>query len=168
MEHKRVTMKLLLIEDDAVDREMIYRCLTALQCHVEIAESGSDAVKKVLQDNTYDCVILDHMLPDVSSFELIPQIREANCHAPIVVVTSHGSETVAAEVMKAGAQDYIPKDQLQGSILLKVILHAVSVRKADLERQKVAEKYIQSLVEIQENISQRLKDWMTADAKQPS
>ena len=129
---KRV--RILVVEDDSVDRKQIRRCLETSAMAVEVEEASTIAAgMTAMKASAYDLVILDHILPDGSGIDMIRQMRQSDLEIPVIVTTGYGSELLVVELMKAGAFDYIPKDQIAADILYRAVGRAVRVRKAEQE-----------------------------------
>lgn len=130
-------LKLLIIDDDAVDRMTITRSLrkSGMQVHIDMAETGTDGLGK-LQQESYDCLFIDFRLPDIDGLQLLQQIRSAGIFTPVLLVTSHGDERLAAQAIRLGASDYIPKTLLNSESLTLSIRTAIRLHQA--EQQKLA------------------------------
>jgi two-component system sensor histidine kinase/response regulator len=112
---------ILIADDDEVDRKMLRRSLGLLNTDISELVDGQNVIE-TLSKKKYDCLILDYMLSDCDGLELVKTIRDKNIETPIVVTTGHGDETLAVNFLKAGAQDYIPKDKInEGTICQSVI-----------------------------------------------
>ncbi|HET8869595.1 MAG TPA: response regulator, partial [Aquabacterium sp.] len=80
---------------------------------------------------SYDCIVLDHHLGDVTGAELIRQIQHEACqNCPIIMVTGAGSESVAVQALMDGASDYLPKTHLSPEVLLNSIERALDAHRA--------------------------------------
>jgi DNA-binding NtrC family response regulator len=100
-------IKILLIEDDAVDQMAFKRFVSDGQLPYEcsIASSVSEA-KRILNAGFFDVIISDYMLGDGTAFDIL----KLDIETPVIIITGAGSEEVAVRAMKAGAYDYIIKD----------------------------------------------------------
>jgi PAS domain S-box-containing protein len=100
-------IRLLLVEDDAVDRMAFTRHLERehLPYSCKTADSIA-AAKELLQTQTFDIILLDHTLPDGLGFDLMPSVGDT----PVVFVTGSESPENAVRAMKVGASDYLLKD----------------------------------------------------------
>jgi CheY-like chemotaxis protein/signal transduction histidine kinase len=82
----RTVKSVLVVEDDAVQRDAIARLLSADNVHIVAVATAAEALSE-LRQTTLDCVVLDLMLPDVSGFELLDQMSEdETCSFPPVIV----------------------------------------------------------------------------------
>lgn len=105
-------VKMLLIEDEEFIRELYKRQLELEEFSIDAFANGTDGLK-ALQDNTYDMVLLDIMLPDISGIDILSQIKknpnEAIKKTPVVMLTNLGDESVIKEAFKLGAVGYLLK-----------------------------------------------------------
>jgi signal transduction histidine kinase len=106
-------LQVLFVEDVSVDRMAIKRFAggEGFPFRFEIAESIESA-RSILSGDTFDAAVVDYMLGDGTAFDLIPNLGKA----PMIVVTNLGDEEIAVRVIKAGAFDYLVKDN-QGKYL---------------------------------------------------
>lgn len=124
---------LLLVDDDEVDRMVCIKSLRELSSKIVEATTGTEAMK-CLQSESFDCIVLDYLLPDFDGLSLIKKIRNIGYKVPIVVTTGHGDELLAVEMIKAGAQDYIPKDKIE-ECLARSIENAIELSKVEREKE---------------------------------
>jgi len=100
---------ILLVDDEEDHVELIRRSLEAASSGSLLSVANSLAEAKVfLTDNTPDFMLIDFRLSDGEGFELLPGDVEKRT-MPIVVLTGHGDEKMAAAAIKAGAMDYVVK-----------------------------------------------------------
>lgn len=113
--------RLIVIDDDMTDRELIIRLLGA-RCAVVQAAVARDGLN-LLQSFRPHCVLLDYRLPDMDGLEALRLIKSEG--VPVVMLTGEGDEEVAVEAMKAGAFDYLIKNGLQTARLTSAIDRAI-------------------------------------------
>jgi HAMP domain-containing protein/signal transduction histidine kinase/CheY-like chemotaxis protein len=101
--------KLLVIEDDARQRNTIREVVGNGTAELIDAENASQALG-FLRDHEFDCVVLDLMLPDMSGFDLIEQVRAQHPHLPIIVYTAKDLSEAEEEQLNRVAQTIIVKD----------------------------------------------------------
>ncbi|BAY75187.1 response regulator receiver sensor signal transduction histidine kinase [Nostoc linckia NIES-25] len=128
------TLKILVVDDDEVDRMAVRRALTKAGVQMDLSEvgDGNDALYS-LSTTTYDCVFLDYRLPDQDGLTLIQNIRASDIKVPLVVLTGQGDEQIAVELMKAGATDYLSKSRISSEILARVLRNAIRVYRAEMQ-----------------------------------
>jgi CheY-like chemotaxis protein len=120
-------VRVLVVDDDLVDRMAVRRHLAGIGGTVEVTEAESvlEAISK-LTDTPFDCVLLDFNLPDGDGLTFLRGMRTAGVSVPVIMLTGQASESVAVDLMVAGAADYIPKAQLSSERLLSSIRKVVS------------------------------------------
>ena len=129
-------IKVLVIDDDNVDRSALDRALRKADLEYELTEcdEGSKALH-YLKESKYDCVFLDYLLPDIDGLTLLKKIRSGGIKVPVIIITSQGDEKIAVEMMKAGASDYVVKDQISAVSIKRLIQTSTFVREIEKERE---------------------------------
>jgi signal transduction histidine kinase len=119
---------LLIVDDDAVDRRRYERLLKSQagdRCQVVQAADGQSGLA-LLRAQRFDCVVLDLNLPDMGGMEFLAQaFVDGALPCGFVLVTGQGSEAIAVEAMKQGAQDYLTKDKLNENSLWRAVTGAI-------------------------------------------
>ena len=108
-------IRLLLVDDDDVDREKFRRLLrrSGLVTEVEEVASGREAIAR-LKERKFDCVVVDYRLGDTTGTDLVRSVKEAcSTPVPVIMVTGLGDEQVAVNAMREGAYDYLSKNRLE-------------------------------------------------------
>ncbi|GAB3252085.1 ATP-binding protein [Chitinimonas naiadis] len=103
--------RLLLVEDNAVNRQLALRLLTKLGCtHLDIACSGEEALEQVRMTD-YDLILMDIQMPDMSGLEATAEIRQmAIPKQPVIVaMTARAMMDDKAACLAAGMNDYLSK-----------------------------------------------------------
>ncbi|WP_232833671.1 response regulator transcription factor [Paraburkholderia kururiensis] len=102
-------MRILALEDDEAQAELIETALTSAGHQVEIANNGRLAVRH-LERATVDLLVLDWSVPDLSGLDVLAWTRSRiGVHLPILMLTSRGREDDVAKALEAGADDYMVK-----------------------------------------------------------
>jgi signal transduction histidine kinase len=131
-------MRVLVVDDDQVDREAVRRALLKLEPAPVIAEASCmREAQAQLSNAAFDCVVLDYRLPEGPCLEFLGLLRAQNPFAAFVVLTGQGDETVAVELMKAGAADYLSKDGLDPARLRHALKYAVALRQVQRQASEV-------------------------------
>ena len=99
--------RILIIEDDQEISKLLSVILTKKELDSIVAYSGTEGLLQ-LQNNKFDLILLDLMLPGKSGEELIKKIREENS-IPIIVISAKVDIENKVHVLKMGADDYITK-----------------------------------------------------------
>jgi len=117
-------IRILLIEDDEVDVMAFKRLLKKAEIKNKITSfnTPSAAIKHFSTNhNNFDCTFIDYLLPGANGLSVLLSLKEIKDDIPMIVLTSHGDEKIAVEMMKAGAFDYFPKSELSLQKLRDVI-----------------------------------------------
>lgn len=101
-----MSCSILIVEDDINIAKYIQACLTMGNYESEICNDGLSAVEKISAGH-YDLVLLDVMLPGLSGFEVMEQIRDLN--VPVIYLTAVQDVANKVRGLKSGAEDYIVK-----------------------------------------------------------
>jgi PAS domain S-box-containing protein len=134
-------LRLLLVEDDELDRRAVRRCLQ--QCGIPVIAEDAISAEETLQriaSNGYDCVLLDYYIPGVRGLALFQKIREVAANMPVVIFTGRGDEDIAVELMKSGAADYLPKASLTAERLASSLRHIIELSGAAEARRRAEEE----------------------------
>lgn len=128
------TLKILVVDDDEVDRMAVRRSLTSAGVQMVLTEvSTSFEAIAALQSQDFDCVLLDYRLPDADGIALVQAVKQAGMQVPVVVLTGQGDEQIAVEVMKAGAADYLSKSRLSPENLSRRLSSVVRIHRAEMQ-----------------------------------
>ncbi len=129
MFHKEI--KILVVDDDPSIRNMLEIVLRKNKYDVTLAKDGSQALE-ILKKRTFDLVISDIKMPDISGISLLQRLKTINPEIPVIMITAFASTNDAVEAMKLGAEDYISKPfNLEE---LKLIIEK-SLYKKDIEKE---------------------------------
>ena len=146
--------RILVVDDDRVDRAIVLRGLRSAGLQVEAVEAEDVAgARSALEDGRFDCVFLDYQLPGGDGLRVLRDARERGVTTPVVMLTGQSDDRVAVELMKAGATDYLSKDEITPERLEQSLRSAIRVyqaesaaRNAEL-RLRESEQRFRSLVE---------------------
>ena len=119
----------LLVDDDEMDRRHYQRLLMQRGLQADNIRSVSDGAAglKALREATFDCVLLDFNLPDMTGLDFLAAATgEGGLPCAFVLVTGQGSEGIAVQAMKRGALDYLIKDHVSASSLWRAMTTAVT------------------------------------------
>ena len=127
-------MKILLVEDDSEDADFLRLSLAQHNHSVSLTRAGLiSAAVTALENERFDVVLLDLNLPDGRGAECVERIREADDLMPIVVLSGHGDEDFAVEILNRGVQDYLVKWEGDGRIILRAIRYAIERKRAEVK-----------------------------------
>jgi DNA-binding NtrC family response regulator len=111
--------RILVIDDETDIRESLETLLTLDGYVVDLAESGTQGLKKA-ENGNYDLILLDLMMPDRSGMEVLREIRERDSETPVFMITAYGSVEVAVNALKTGANDYFSKPWDNEKLLIEI------------------------------------------------
>ncbi len=140
MSEQRV--KVLLVEDNAGDARLIQESLSDLandRFDIEIADRLATALRR-LNTGGIDAVLLDLALPDSQGQETFHKARAHAPTIPIIVLTGLGDDALALKLVREGAQDYVTKLGLNGSVLSRAIRYAIERERADQQLRQFNEE----------------------------
>ncbi len=104
--------RVLLAEDNEVNRLVAVKMLETLGCAVDVAINGEEALQKALE-NRYDIVLMDVQMPEMDGYEATRRIREAERatgeHRVIIAMTAHSLESDRHACLETGMDDYLSK-----------------------------------------------------------
>jgi signal transduction histidine kinase len=127
-------VRLLLVEDDEIDREAVRRLL-GLGYVVKDVATGKEALEEMIAAPP-DAVLLDFRLPDMEGIDLVPRFVQS--FLPVILLTGEDSPEVIVQAMQNGAQDYLVKGHIGRTALARAINNAIEkvALKRDLAHQQ--------------------------------
>ncbi|MEO8168436.1 MAG: response regulator transcription factor [bacterium] len=100
--------KILLVEDDPTMQLGLKDNLEFEGHQVIVVANGKDGLRELV-DNSYDLVVLDVMLPQLSGFDVLRKAREKGVATPVIMLTAKGEEIDKVLGLELGADDYVTK-----------------------------------------------------------
>jgi two-component system response regulator HydG len=104
----KISGNILVVDDDRPHRTMLRTLLDGWGFSVEEADDGARAIERV-QEKSYDLVLMDVRMVELSGLEALPEIKRFNPAIPIIIMTAYSSVDTAVEALKKGAYDYLGK-----------------------------------------------------------
>lgn len=131
--------KVLVVDDEKLIVKGIRFSLEQDGMDVDCAYDGEEAVR-MAQNNDYDIILLDIMLPKLTGFEVCQQIRDFSS-VPIVMLTAKGEDMDKILGLEYGADDYITKpfNILEVKARIKAIIRRTTAKKAEQEQVHIIE-----------------------------
>jgi two-component system sensor histidine kinase/response regulator len=122
--------RILLIDDDAVDRAAVRRALRKSGLKHTLTEaSGGEEGQRLAAEMAFDCVLLDYRLPGIDTFALLKTLLAAEGDArAVLMLTGEADPELATRLMRAGALDYLDKAEVTPSGLARAIRYAEARR----------------------------------------
>ena len=102
--------KILIVDDDPFNLDLLEQELTEQDYIVERASDGEEGLKKV-ESFLPDVILLDYMMPKMTGIEVVKRLKQNNRYKgiPVVILTAKGSREDKVEGLDAGADDYVVK-----------------------------------------------------------
>ncbi|MDB9407104.1 hybrid sensor histidine kinase/response regulator [Microcystis aeruginosa CS-558/01A06] len=156
-------LKILIVDDEEADRNTVRRLLKKSGIETEITEAADyEEAKEKMSNNLFDCVFIDYLLPDQDGLTLVREIRQQGVKIPLIILTGHGDEEIAVDMMKAGASDYLSKFRLTPSRLNQAMQNALRIYEAE-QQAAIAKQEKEHLAKQKEDFIAR----MTHDLRTP-
>jgi two-component system cell cycle response regulator len=119
LENSEEKARVLVVDDDRTILELLENLLSGLGYECALAQDGREAVQ-LLQQEHFDVVLTDMIMPHLGGLELLRHIRENYPRTDVIVVTGHPANFTFTSVIKAGAIDFIVKpfngDELEAKL----------------------------------------------------
>jgi signal transduction histidine kinase len=152
-------LRVLIVDDDAVDRVAVRRALQRAGLTVALVEAADlPGARAALGDGDYDCLIVDYLIPGGDGQQVIDLAVSLGVTAPAIVLTGHGDEMLASELLKRGAADYLPKSQVSNGQLARNLVQVLRGHELRLREREARELLLRhadrlhALVECSERI----------------
>jgi class 3 adenylate cyclase/DNA-binding response OmpR family regulator len=149
-------MHILIIDDNKEIRNFI-RESVLIPGGYQISEAGDGLEGLAMAEKSRpDLILLDYEMPRMNGVEFLKSLRDKEISSPVILITSHGSESIAVEVFRLGVKDYILKpfaiEELTASI-------QEVLKDAHLEQQR--DNLVDRLTQINRELSHRLQEFDT-------
>jgi diguanylate cyclase (GGDEF)-like protein len=133
-------IKVLLVEDNPVDARMAAELLGRNGAFELTHVARLSEAAQRLSEQRFDAVLLDLMLPDSSGLATVESVQERAPDVPIVVYSGFGAEDVlfAREVIRGGAQEFLPKSLASPTVLQRAILASIERKRQERRRVRCA------------------------------
>ena len=120
-------LKILIVEDDIVDRKVLQRLLSQSTLSISDIKSAEclDTALGFLDKEHFDIVFLDLGLPDSQGIESFSAIYAKTPNVPVIVLSGLDDEETAVLAVKKGVQDYFVKGQIDSNLLTRAIRYAI-------------------------------------------
>lgn len=119
-------LKILLVDDDDIDRMTVCRSLQQSGLEFELSEAvdGAGALKACEMDR-FDCVFLDYRLPDSDGAAIFKaMLADHDSAAAVIFLTGEEDEELALRLMGSGAVDYLNKAEISANVLKRAVRYA--------------------------------------------
>lgn len=134
-----MSAKILIVDDEQIIIRSCMRILGSEGYQLEAVQDGLEALRKV-EDDHYDIIILDIMMPKIDGLEVLRRVREGHPDIDVIMITGLSQIETAVKSMKLGAFDYLPKPFDPDE--LKLVVHRA------LERRRLLQENLDLKTEI--------------------
>lgn len=147
--------KILIIDDSTKIRSFLSEMLRPLGYVVSTASDGKRGLDKALAERP-DLILLDFHLPRLSGIEVLEALQKDHYEVPVILMTGHGSESVAVQAFRLGVKDYLTKP-FETEQILEVIEKALTESRLRRERDQLMRR----LEQTNRQLERRLVDLST-------
>lgn len=127
---------ILIVDDTAVDRRLAGGLLESdPTLEVSYAKDVTEALAQI-SNRFPDLVVTDLQMPEFDGLHLVNEINEKYPEIPVVLITAHGSENIAAQALASGAASYVPKTELASS-LYETVIYVLSLSQSESRNMKL-------------------------------
>ncbi|MCP3924807.1 MAG: response regulator [Desulfobacterales bacterium] len=160
------SISVLLIEDNPVDIEIIKTMLKKaidIDFILKCSNNLSDGLKSLIQNNI-DVILLDLSLPDSDGIETFAKIKAHTPHIPVIVLTGHmDDKAIAMKALRAGAQDYLLKGQINKTMIVRSLRYAIERKRAEEFIHALTQKFIRLQENERSKIARKLHENVAQD-----
>jgi len=147
MEQKDMaTIAILFVDDEKLIRHSFSRNLRAQGFEVVAVESGREAIK-ALEDDHYDLVITDLMMPGIDGFSVLKAAKKLAPRSSVIILTGYGDMRSAIDALRLGADDFTLKPCEIDELVIRV--------RRCLEKQSLLQRLASKNQQLEEEIKQR-------------
>ena len=143
-------IKILVVEDNSDDIFLIEKDLNKARS-IEMKIKTADTMKaalEILKKDKFDVILSDLSLPDAEGADTFARLKDVAAQTPIILLTALDSETLALELVKKGAQDYIVKGQFTSEVLTRSIFYAIERKRLSDKQDELISQLKKALKEI--------------------
>jgi DNA-binding response OmpR family regulator len=155
---KHVHAKSYAFDESGEETTIDYKRALAILTEFRDAETGAEG-RRMCREQAPDCLLLDYRLPDGDGVSFLAELgcEIEGVPVPVIVLTGQGSEAIAVEAMKSGAQDYLLKPAITPASLQRAVDHAID--KVSLLRRirRRTEELAVANAELEREVAQRTK-----------
>lgn len=147
---------ILIIDDNEIDRKSIERSLNKANFSRPINVEGvpdKASSLKLLKQKLFSCIYLDYQLKECDGLDLLKEIRGLGIRTPIIVVTSQGDEQIALKMIKAGANDFIPKEHITPEVLFHSMRNIFRIVQLEEEKSSINRSLMQTEERLEKAVS---------------
>ena len=146
---KREATRVIIVDDSPDDASIIRRMLIKYpgsRFDIRIVHSTQECLKKLRSDGA-DLLVVDYRMPDEDGLSFLRRASAGAALPPVIMVSGQGDERVAAESVRVGAYDYVPKGALSPDLLGTAAEEALECFREEEERSQFDEQILLALAE---------------------
>jgi signal transduction histidine kinase len=138
--------RLLLVEDDSGDRDLMREQFASIpDLNLIMDDAGTlKAALVMVNEQHYDSLVIDLNLPDSQGLDTLSTIRRACPDTPIVVLSGASKSDMQAEVLRAGAQDFLNKNAGGTELMARAMLYSLERHRSEALRRHVEQSLLES------------------------
>jgi signal transduction histidine kinase len=157
-------LHVLVVEDNAGDVRLLREMFSGEKAgSVEISHVlRMSEAENFLAKNVVDIILLDMGLPDGHGIETVRRARAAAPNTPVIILTGLDDESLAADAMTQGAQDYLIKGQIESRALPRALRYAIERYRLQAETDRIRLHQIEFKDEFLSHVSHELRSPLTA------
>lgn len=143
-------MSVLLVEDNLGDVRLIREMLLSMspkQAELKVASTLQESLA-LLARHPFDAILLDLSLPDSHGLETLVQIRSVSEDLAIVVLTGYEDDNLGLQALQMGAQDYLPKSDVNGKLLIRALRYAIERHRIEIRVRRSEQEYRSMIVDV--------------------
>jgi len=138
-----MSARILVVDDEEIVTRSCLRILGSADYAVEAVQDGLQALRNI-EENHYDVIILDIMMPNIDGLEVLRRVKETHPDIDVIMITGLSQIDTAVQAMKLGAFDYLPKPFDPEE--LKLVVHRALERRQLLQeninlKSEISSKY---------------------------
>ena len=137
---------ILVVDDSPTQVRQIQMVLEGDGLMVKTAGDGEEAMKCIQEDPPL-LVVTDLQMPNMNGLELVAAVKGHTASLPVILTTSQGSESIAAQALQEGASSYVPKRDLSNA-LVPVVRQVLAVNQATHTVREVAQFAVESSISL--------------------
>ena len=161
-------LKTLMVEDSENDALLLELELqrAGYQTVCERVETAA-ALRVALERQTWDLVIADYLLPQFDGLEALAVVKEKGLDLPFIIVSGNITDDTAVAAMKAGAHDYVMKNNLSrlGPAVERELREAAMRRERRLDQERIDQALRKAHADLEVRVQERTADLKTANVK---
>jgi two-component system NtrC family sensor kinase len=145
--------RILVVDDSLELRKLLSQDILPRFGFETLSAANGQLALRLIAEESPDLILLDVQLPDISGLDILKELNQRQIQVPVILITAHGSESVAVEAFRLGVRDYLTKpfDAEAARVAIERLL-----AQTRLEREKAALQ--QELEQARRDLEQRVKE----------